>query len=189
MTKSEEQSKPFFFCWYLFHYFLYPKIPIWSSSHINLLKNGSTPHHPGMLTMKPMRSPYKYERVYIRGQSWRTGLVIDNVCLAENEGVDFKVGDIGTSANMYWKLNKISFRACLLFCFFGSKKVAFKSSLHVYVHLLVIEFFWFAQLLFRIKEKIHTEVVVVSRGAGGNWVGFPRRLWSLSCSRWFEPEI
>ena len=41
---------------------------------------------------------------------------------AENEGVDFEIEHIGTSAHLYWKLKKISCRACLLlylFIFFG----------------------------------------------------------------------
>ena len=28
---------------------------------------------------------------------------------AESGSVDFEIGDIGTSAHLYWKLNKISF--------------------------------------------------------------------------------
>ena len=30
---------------------------------------------------------------------------------AENGSVDFEIGDVGTSAHLYWKLNKISFWA------------------------------------------------------------------------------
>ena len=30
---------------------------------------------------------------------------------AENRGVDFEIGDIGTSAHLYWKLKKSSCRA------------------------------------------------------------------------------
>ena len=42
---------------------------------------------------------------------------------AENEGIDFEIGDIGTSTHWYWRLKKISCRAGLLFCyFFGDKK-------------------------------------------------------------------
>ena len=42
---------------------------------------------------------------------------------AENGGVDFEIGDIGTSANLYWRLKKISCRACLFFInIFGHKK-------------------------------------------------------------------
>ena len=36
----------------------------------------------------------------------------------ENEGVDFEIGDISTSAHLYWRLKKISSRVCLLFWFF-----------------------------------------------------------------------
>ena len=46
---------------------------------------------------------------------------------AKNGGVDFEVGDIGTSAHLYWRLKKISCRACLLFYnFFGDIKNSFK---------------------------------------------------------------
>ena len=54
---------------------------------------------------------------------------------AENEGVDFEIEHIGTSAHLYWRLKKISCRACLLlylFIFFlggGKKKIVFKSSI------------------------------------------------------------
>ena len=44
---------------------------------------------------------------------------------AKNGGVDFEIGDIGTSAQGYWRLKKISFRACLLFItFFVTKNYA-----------------------------------------------------------------
>ena len=29
---------------------------------------------------------------------------------AENGGIDFEIGDIGTSANWYWRLKKIAFK-------------------------------------------------------------------------------
>ena len=41
---------------------------------------------------------------------------------AKNGGVDFEIGDIGTSAHGYWRLKKISFRTCLLFITFFVKK-------------------------------------------------------------------
>ena len=51
----------------------------------------------------------------------------------------------------------MSCRACLLsYCFFGDKKIAFKSSLDLYFHSFITKF----------EEKIHTKAVVdVSRGA------------------------
>ena len=67
-------------------------------------------------------------------------------------------------------MKKNSCRACRPFLlFFGDKnKIAFKSSLDLYFQPLIIEFFWFATLQFRIEEKIHTQAVAnVSRGAGG----------------------
>ena len=36
----------------------------------------------------------------------------------ENGSVDFEIGDIDTSAQMYWGLKKTSFRTCLLFYYF-----------------------------------------------------------------------
>ena len=41
---------------------------------------------------------------------------------AENGIVDFEIGDIGTSAKLYWNLKKISCRACLLFINFWVTK-------------------------------------------------------------------
>ena len=75
-------------------------------------------------------------------------------------GVNFEIGLIGTSAHFYWRLKKISCRACLLSYCFGDKKIAFKISLDLYFHPSIIEF--------RIQEKIHTKAVVdVSRDAIG----------------------
>ena len=37
---------------------------------------------------------------------------------AGNGGIDSEVGDIGNSAHWYWRLKKISCRACLLFYYF-----------------------------------------------------------------------
>ena len=34
---------------------------------------------------------------------------------SQNECTDFEIGDIGTSAHWYWRLKKISCKACLLF--------------------------------------------------------------------------
>ena len=33
----------------------------------------------------------------------------------ENGGIDFEIGDIGTSAHWYWRLKKFSYRVPLLF--------------------------------------------------------------------------
>ena len=60
--------------------------------------------------------------------------------LAENGGVDFEIGDIGTSALLYWRLKKISCKACLLFYCILATKIAFKSSLDLYFHYFIIEF-------------------------------------------------
>ena len=43
--------------------------------------------------------------------------------VAENGGPDFEIGDIGTSAHLYWRLKKISCKACVLFYnFLGDKR-------------------------------------------------------------------
>ena len=76
----------------------------------------------------------------------------------------FQIGDIGISAHLYWRLNKISCRA--YYCFLVTK-VAFKSSLDLNFHPFIIAFFWSAELKFRIEEKIHSKAVAdVSRD---NW--------------------
>ena len=49
--------------------------------------------------------------------------------IAENGGVDFEIGDIGTFAHLYWRLKKISCRAYLLSCVLGDKKQFLKGLL------------------------------------------------------------
>ena len=55
---------------------------------------------------------------------------------------------------------KISCRACLLsYCFFDDKKIAFKSSLDLYLHPSINKF--------KFEEKIRTKAIVdMSRSAG-----------------------
>ena len=54
-----------------------------------------------------------------------------------------EIEDWGTSEHLYWGPKKISCKACLVFyCFFGAKRIAFKSS--IFFHPLIVEFFWFA---------------------------------------------
>ena len=49
---------------------------------------------------------------------------------AEMEDVDFEIKDIGTSPHLYWRLEKISCRVCLLFYFFfGDKEKLLKALL------------------------------------------------------------
>ena len=64
---------------------------------------------------------------------------------------------IGSSAHLYWKLNKISCKACLLsFYFFGDKKIALKAPLTcIFISPL---------LSLEPGKKIHTEAV---GGTGG----------------------
>ena len=70
----------------------------------------------------------------------------------ENGSIEFKIGDINTPAHLYLRLKKTSFRAWLLFYCFWWLKIAFKILFGLYFHSSIIEF--------RIKEKIHSKVVV-----------------------------
>ena len=68
-------------------------------------------------------------------------------------------------------------------CFFVFwwQKVAFKTSLDTYSYPIIIEFFWFAQLQFRIEEKIHTKAVAdVFR----DWKGARRKLSLVKLNQW-----
>ena len=64
---------------------------------------------------------------------------------AEHEGVDFEIEDTDTSAHLCWVCRKFCAKPGWVFfvCFFGDKKIAFKSSFDLYSHPLIIEFFWF----------------------------------------------
>ena len=69
-------------------------------------------------------------------------IVFKKVGETENGDVDFEIGEIGTSAYWYWRLKKISCSPCLLFyCFFGDKKLTFKSSFDLYFHFFINELF------------------------------------------------
>ena len=53
----------------------------------------------------------------------RFDIFFEKEWIAENRGVDIKIGDIGTSGHLYWRLKKISCRAHLLFYYFiGDRK-------------------------------------------------------------------
>ena len=60
---------------------------------------------------------------------------------AENGGVEFEIGDIDTSTHLYWRLKKISCKACLLFIVLLVTKIVFKSSLDHYFNRFIIEIF------------------------------------------------
>ena len=55
----------------------------------------------------------------------------------EKGGIDFEIVDLGTFTHLHCWLKKIS-------CFWWQKKIAFKSSIDLYLHPFIIEFFWFA---------------------------------------------
>ena len=52
----------------------------------------------------------------------RVEIILKKAGTAENGGIDYEIGDIGTSAHWYWRLKKISCGACLLFYYFFDKK-------------------------------------------------------------------
>ena len=90
---------------------------------------------------------------------------------ADKRPIDVEIGSETSPAHLCWKLNKISCRACLLsYCFLWQKSSAFKSSIGLYFQPLIIAFFWYTQLCFRIEKKIHTKTVGgVSRGEEGEF--------------------
>ena len=61
------------------------------------------------------------------------------------------------------------------FIIFWWQKIAFESSLDVYFHPFIIEFFWLAQLQFKMKEKIHAK----QRFSCFSWEGIGREIFSL----------
>ena len=60
----------------------------------------------------------------------RVGIFFEKEWAGENGGLNFEIGDIGTSAQVYWKLKKVSCKACLLcfLTFFSYKKIFQKLS-------------------------------------------------------------
>ena len=56
---------------------------------------------------------------------------------AENGGFNFEIRDIGNSAKLHWRLKKIHAEPVGFFITF----LAFKSSLDLYFHPFIIEFF------------------------------------------------
>ena len=60
----------------------------------------------------------------------RVEIFFEKEWAGENGGLNFEIGDIGTSAQVYWKLKKVSCKACLLcfFTFFSYKKIFQKLS-------------------------------------------------------------
>ena len=66
------------------------------------------------------------------------------------------------SKKKFMQISRKCLLSCFFFCFFWWQKIAFKSSLGLCFHPSITEF--------RMKENIHTKVVVdVSRGAGGSF--------------------
>ena len=60
---------------------------------------------------------------------------------AETGGVHFEIGDIGTSAQLVFKVEENLMQILsAFFLFFGDKKIAFKSSFDLYFHPFIIEF-------------------------------------------------
>ena len=87
--------------------------------------------------------------------------------LAENGGVDFEIGDIGTSALLYWRLKKISCKACLLFYCILATKIALLL-ICTFITLL-LNSFCLATVQNRGKDT-HTNVVADVFGGAGRRV-------------------
>lgn len=69
--------------------------------------------------------------------------------------------------HLYWGLKKVSWRACLFFCFWWQKKNRLKKLLPPTLSSFVFKFIWFTYLWFRIDTKIHTKIAIdVSRDVG-----------------------
>ena len=77
----------------------------------------------------------------------------------ENGGIHFEIGDIDPSAHCYWRLEKISCRACQLFYYFFGDKKKLKNPFGLCFHPFIIEFLYFALLQFKIEEKIQIKVL------------------------------
>ena len=60
---------------------------------------------------------------------------------AGNEKFYFETRETDKSAQLHWRLKKISYRVCLLLVGCFSKKNLFKSSLDLNFHPLIIKFF------------------------------------------------
>ena len=146
---------------------------IWNLSAAMVGYTGLRKNSRNSREINPLRV-YRNVRVCIRkvnseghlvGSDLRVNAFFEKDGAAEDGGVNFVIGDISTSAHLYWMLEKISCRAFLLSCFvFLITKIAFKSSLALYFRPSIIEF--------RIGEKTHTKTIVdVSKGAGGRVPG------------------
>ena len=61
--------------------------------------------------------------MFVHHPDLRVEIIFRKEGTAKNGGIHFEIGEKGTSAHWYWRLKKISSRACLLFYYFlGDKK-------------------------------------------------------------------
>ena len=96
----------------------------------------------------------------------------------EQKRVDFQAGGWGTSCTIIfegWRVIHVQ-PVCFLVI---NEEYVLKALL--YLNPLIIEFFWYSELQFRIEEKIHTEVAidVYRRGSFGSYPGLKRHTTCL----------
>ena len=95
----------------------------------------------------------------------------------------FEIGDIGTSADWYWRLKKISCRACVFF--YSLFITSFKSPFDVYFYPFTVrlDYLDLRSYSSKIEEKIHITAVVLlcSEVLGKGFFCFPGREWEVVC--------
>ena len=104
---------------------------------------------------------------------------------AEKGSIDFEMGDQALLHNCIrggiWFDTE---SACFLLCFWWQKQNVLKSSLGLYFHTLVVEFFWFTKLQFKTERKIHAKAITNAfRDAG--WVSLESFSALGGRSKWF----
>ena len=79
---------------------------------------------------------------YFLDPGLRVEIFLEKKRAVENGGVDFEIGDISTSAHLYWRLKEnFMYNLCAFYYFFGGKRITFKSSLDLCFHPFIFEFF------------------------------------------------
>ena len=101
---------------------------------------------------------------------------------AENECVDFEIEDIGTSTHLYWKLKKISCRACLLFHYFlGDTKKLLK--IGTFIPLLLKFFFCLPSYSSRSSKRYPLRLLLCLETLGKEFPRFSGRDWEGVCRK------
>ena len=92
---------------------------------------------------------------------------------AENGGVNFEIGNIDTSAYLYWRLKKTPWRACLrFFAFLVTKNQLFKALLTSTFIPSLLNSFDLPSYSSESKKKYTQVVVYISRDAEGRVLFF-----------------